>query len=492
MKAVVLLGVVGIALSPHASAVPQQRSKGAPDLTKPEAVAFATVEKEMLRLAAAAVAAKDAAGAERALRLGLDVWPGSTKLKAELERVHKLAAAGKAFPPGPPTAAAREKLVSTAAAAPDACSKALGEAALLLRPDFPERSERLVGIVKTSFPTEEALAKLEPAYFAPYFTWFSKGAAARLEAGDELLDGKWIPADRVADLDSSHSTWENPWVLADETHEVNTTLPLRTAKQILHYIGQFRRHFFSRYGHHWDLRHPGGKLPVYVTQTREELGERLRKTGMGVQQGELGYATYFLSPSPRMPIFACFEIPIGNSDIVRVPTFDFIQIKFTRELTYQLLFEYSKHGANKSRAHLEHQCWSTQAIARYLGFHKYDGLEWRLTRPQELPLPPGQGALDTPFMWCKQNRSKIPPLKWYLALDRKGFEFPSSDDIATLLGWFLIEGEGGKYAPRFYALLQDVIRIEDTPKLFEERFAGVDKAELQKEWERFLETYTLD
>ncbi len=258
----ILLWLAGTVPAPRATADPQQKPKGAPDLTKPELVAFATVEKETLSLAKAALAAKDAAAAERALRVGLDVWPGSAKLKGELERVHKLAAAGKAFPPGPPTAAAKEKLAATAAAAQAACGRALAEAALLVRSDFPERFERFVGIVKTSFPTEEALGKLEPAYFARYYTWFSKEGVAKLEAGEELLDGKWVNADRVADLDNSHSTWENPWVLSDDVHEVNTILPLRTAKQVLHYVGQFRRYFLSRLGHNWDLRHPGGKLPI--------------------------------------------------------------------------------------------------------------------------------------------------------------------------------------------------------------------------------------
>ncbi|MCI0340993.1 MAG: hypothetical protein L0216_07540 [Planctomycetales bacterium] len=492
-KALVLLWAAGTALAPHASAEPQQKSKQDPTLTKPELAAFAMVEKEMLRLSAAAMAAKDAPAAERSLRLGLDVLPGSTKLKTELERIHKLAAAGKAFPPGPPTAAAREKLASIAAEARAACGKALAEAALLVKSDFPERFERTVGIVKTSFPTEEALAKLDPAYFPLYYTWFSKEGVARLDAGGELLDGKWLDADAVAEKDRLHSEWANPWVISDEAHEVSTTLPLRTAKQFLHYIGHFRRYVLSRFGPFMDLRHPGGKLPVSLALSREELGERLRKLGTGLGASALsGCATYFCGPDNREPLYVCFDLLIGEAD-VRVPAFDYLRVHVTRELAYQILYEYSKHSGNKTRQ-VEAQFWAVHAIGRYLSFHAFDGLAWRLTRPQQLPLPPGLGALESPFAWCKAHRADLPPLKDYVALPRNQLELAVSIPvkIAPVFGWFLIEGEGGKYATKFFALAQEVFRIQDTPKLFDQCFAGVDAAGIQKEWERFVESYTLD
>jgi len=466
-------------------AAPQARARRPRALTRPELVALATVERELLAVARAAAKAGDLVVAEREVRLGLELWPEAPKLAAELARLEKLADTG-----APATASARalEALPAKREAAYAAAGTALAGAAQAVQQTHPWRAQSYWDAVRTHFPSTADLQGADLVYHAPYAAWVTREAAARLAAGDELLEEGWLDAATIEARDRAHASWSDPWVLTDGLYEVRATVPLRTARQVLAWAGRYARHILRQYGPACDLRPPAAPLVVLVTRTRTDLADRLRATDAGFGEEVLdGAAGFIRSDVGRDPVYVCLEYRASSGRVAALESFEQLRVELTRALTTQLVSECARHRASANRV-IEWQHWSFYAFARYLAFSSHGEAGWQIRRPKVLASPVGQ--TDTAFRWCRANPGKVLPLRELVRLPNDGFRDAQRLHMAGALGWFLLEGEGGKHAPRFLALLADVCHGLTTAELFERHFAGVDLAVLQAEWERFVGAIT--
>lgn len=459
---------------------------GAEELTAKELQALAKVERELLGLAGFAAKGRDIPAALIELKAGLTVWPEAPRLPAEIERFRKLA--DRAGTPKPDFAA---QLAKKREAAYAKVAAALADAALAVRETHAERFDRYVGHLTQRFPDTKALARLDLAYFAPYRSWLAKADVPRLEAGGELIDGKWRDRTEVAQLDEQHADWRAPWVLADEVHELRTTIPYRRAKQILCYVGLYRRWFLDQFAGLWDLQAPKGKLPVIVTATRREMEARMRETTGARDEGPAGAAFYLQTNGSLNPCFVSFEIVAVNGPSVTVKELDDILVPLTHELTHQICFEYSKHAYDDTRQ-VEHHFWCVEAFANHLGYYAFDGTAWRLRKPRQERSPDGSHYSEGPFYWCQANPLKVPPIADYVRIPKAQFSTVENYHIGATLSYFLIEGADGKYRGAYVKLLEAVHRVRDTADLFEKSFAGHDLAAMQKEFDAFVAAITLD
>lgn len=466
------------------------KAKPAP---KAERSALQTVERELLKLARYAARGKDLAGAAADLDLGLAANPESKNLQREAAKVgRQVEKERQSKRPRSPQESFLTKLASKRAEAHESVALALAEAALATETESPERYARYVELIQTRFKSAAALERLDLVYFAPYYAWVSRSEAALLAAGGERHEGQLLDAAAVAALDRQHATWETPWVLSDEVHEVRTTVGLRDAKRILAYVSAYRRYFLGRFGDLWDLQAPKGKLPVIVTRTQADLeAQMLRVTGgRGLGgQGIQGAAFYMQSTGSLNPCFVTYEPKEATGRTFTIERFEDLQIPLAHEVTHQLAFEYSKHAANATRQ-IQHQFWSVEAIANYMGYHSFDGTAWTLKRPSLIPM--GQGQIEGPFAHCHRHADELPELERFMGFSQAEFMTINNYHQAATLADFLLRGEGGKYRAGFVKLLQTVHRVQESPTTFADAFPGVDRAAMQREWLAFVKAIKLD
>lgn len=458
----------------------------AAQLLPAEKTALKKVEKELLELAKFAARGNDQAAAVEALRLAVAVAPESGKPQQELDKLEKKPLKGT------PKDGFAAKLATQRTEAHRAAALALADAALATEQGAPDRYQRYLALIQTRLPVQEALTKLNLAYFAPYLRWTSATEVALLERGGEVHEGQPLEPEAVAALDRRHASWSDPWVVSDEVHEVRTTMPLRTARQILAFVAAYRRHFLERFGPLWDLKAPSGKLPLIVTRTQAELRERMSAVaGSSGGQGVQGAAFYLQTNGALNPCFVTYEPCDVTGRTFQVERFEELVIPLVHEVTHQLAFEYSKHAAVATRQ-IQHHFWAVEAIANFMGYHvlEADGATWRLTRPRTIPM--GPGMIEGPFAWCVNNRGSLPPLRRFMALSHQEFMTVENYHIAATLAFFLLEGEGGKYRASFVKLLQRVHQVRDEAGSFEACFPGVDHDALQREWLAFVGELRLD
>ncbi|HBP20029.1 MAG TPA: hypothetical protein DEA08_19855 [Planctomycetes bacterium] len=459
-----------------------------PLLPKIERYALKSVEKELIALARYAARGKDLEAALEELELGLEVLPESKRLKSELKKLEKkIERASKRKRKAEPTPSLAEKLKAKRAEAHEEIALELAKAAVAAEESAPERYRRYRELVQRRFPTKAALDALDLVYFKDYYTWVSRREAKLLESGGELHEGKQLDAATVANLDRQHSTWSNPWVISDEVHEVRTTVSLRKAKQILAYVGAYRRYFLARFGDVWELKAPKGKLPVIVTETQQDLVEQTRAVAGDVaasQAGQIQGAAYYLQSTGSLnPCFVTYEPKEATGRTFKIERFEQIQIPLAHEVTHQIAFEYSKFDADATRQ-VHHHFWAVEAIANYMGYHSFDGERWTLKRTRMIPM--GQGFIEGPFAHCKNHVESLPSLERFMGLSHEEFMSVENYHVAATLAYFLLEGEQGKYRASFAKLLERIHRVKDKSDLFETCFPGVDRAKMQQEWLRFV------
>lgn len=455
------------------------------ELTAAEKTALRKVERELLDLARFAAKGNDQAAAVAALRLAIEAVPDSARPQQELEKLEKKP------PRGTPKDSFPDKLAEKRTEAHREVAMALVDAALATEEGHPARYQRYLGLIQTRFPVQEALTRLDLVYFAPYLRWTSGTEAALLERGGEVHGGELLEPDAVTALDRRHSSWSDPWVVSDEIHEVRTTMPLRVANQILHFVAAYRRHFLERFGPLWDLKPPSGKLPLIVTRTQADLRERLTAVAGGAAPGGgmQGAAFYLQTNGKLNPCFVTYEPCDVTGRTFKVQRFEELVIPLIHEVTHQLAFEYSKHDYNATRQ-IQHHFWSVEAIANFMGYHVLDDGAWRLTRPRTIPM--GLGMIEGPFAWCVNNKGSLPPLRRFMALSHQEFMTVENYHIAATLAYFLLEGEGGKYRASFAKLLEKIHEVRDEPGTFDACFPGVNHDAMQSEWLRFVAAIDLD
>ena len=472
---------------------PANRALATP-LPKVERYALKSVEQELLKLVRYAARGKDLEAAMDELELGLEVLPESKRLQSEKRKLaKKIARASKRSKKVEPKSSFLEKLAAKRVEAHEEIALELAKAAVAAEESAPERYRRYRDLVQVRFPTQAALAALDLVYFADYYSWVSKREAELLASGGEVHQGKSLDAATVARLDREHSTWSNPWVISDEVHEVRTTVSLRQAKQILAYVGAYRRYFLERFGDVWELKAPKGKLPVIVTETQRDLVEQTRAAAGGMaaaQAGQIQGAAYYLQSTGALnPCFVTYEPKEATGRTFKIERFEQLQIPLAHEVTHQIAFEYSKFDADATRQ-IHHHFWAVEAIANYMGYHSFDGKRWTLTRPRTIPM--GQGFIEGPFAHCKNHVESLPSLERFMGLSHDEFMSVENYHVAATLAYFLLEGEQGKYRAGFVDLLQRVHRIKDRDDLFQTCFPGVERGALQQEWLRFVRGIPLD
>lgn len=450
---------------------------------KKELDALNALAEELLRLSRLCSGNKAFTEARAECERGLRVFD-SPKLRDELKKLEgKKDAPPKAF---------AGRLGSERPRALEKCALLLADAASAAsKQGRAEAFERYLGAIQTDFPSERALAKLDLAWFEPYLKWVPREEARRLEAGGERLDGKWLDAAAVEALNRRHAAWDDPWVVADEVHELHTTLPLRSARRLLAYVAAFRAFFLREFAGAWDLRPPSGKLPVIVTESQQAQREQMKKRAgnIALPSAVPGAAYYMQTNSPLNPCFVTLEPTDAAGRMWKMRLEDVLR-PLTHELTHQIAFEYCKHDYDRTRL-VRHQFWAVEGLATYMQAHVYEKGAWRLRRPRMIPLPGGV-AEQGPFTLCVENRDRLPPLAQFMALSQAQLMTLENYSIAATLANFFLQGEEGRYRAPFVRLLERVHKVRDTETVFAECFEGVDLRTLEAQFRKFVGQITLE
>lgn len=353
-----------------------------------------------------------------------------------------------------------------------------------------EASERHLRAIQQDFPSEKAFAKLDLAWFDPYLRWLPREEAKKLERGLEQVDGKWLEAPAVEALNRKHATWDDSWVVSDGVHELHTTLPLRTARRLLSYVGAYRAFFLREFAGGWDLRPPSGMLPVFVTETQQAFREQMKKRAGNVPLPAVPGAAYYMQTnSPLNPCFVTLE-PSDAAGQVWKTGLENVVRPLTHELTHQIAFEYSKHDYDRTRL-IRHQFWAVEGIATFMQAHAYEKGAWRLRRPRAIPLN-AELAEQGPFTLCVENVDRLPPLSRFLSLTQAEIMTLENYSIAATLANFFLRGEEGAYRAGFVRLLERVHKVRDTETLFAECFEGAELKALDEQFRKFVRQIRLE
>jgi hypothetical protein len=375
-------------------------------------------------------------------------------------------------------------------------TKALAKCAEYLAPAAAayakaDRSDELATLLQLlraqGVPIDDLVRKLDVVMYEPYLDWRSKAAVAKLDQGWEYVDGAWCDPEKVAAMDAAHATWATHWVFADEVHEIRTTMPRRTAKQVLAHVGAYRRFVLDYFTGEWDLQTPGVKLPVILTRTRAELEARVSEIPGAPPAPPRAAAFYLSGPDKGNPFFVSFE---ANTDGGAAATLDFrgLQATFEHELGHQIAYEYSKHAAGDIDD--GDFLWVIEGVAEFLpNYDLVDGV-WTLKHPRSIPC--GGGELESAFGWAHTHADELPPLASFLALKHDEFLTARNYHVAAALACYLLEGKDREYRPRFIQLAEAVHRTRATRVDFATCFQGIDLAALGEEFKEFCRGLVLD
>ena len=482
-RLLLLLAFTAAALATPAAGAPDP-ARTAEALAKQETVARTKAGDEMASLAHFCATTYSYDDARKAWAKALAFAPGNKLFRSELDKLKS------------------KKSTPTKSAAPaiaERRKKGLVKCADLMGPVVnsylaAERTDDLARIVALmraqELPVEATLAKHEIVFFEPYLDWRTKKDVARLTDGGEYVDGAWLPKEKVEELNAAHAQWSDPWVLADDVHEVRTTLPLRTARRVLAHVGAFRRFFLGYFTGEWDLAVPAVKLPVLVTATRAEMEERSNDFGAGSAGGlpPTMAAFYLAGPGDGNPCFVSFEMPGPKGAGVKV-NFGGLRWAFEHEIGHQIAFEFSKHAADRDRQSRIH-AWAVEGLAEFLPH--YDLVEGAWVRRQPKLISMGPGFIEGAFAWCRDNVGAIPPLDKFMALSYEEYLTSDNYHIGAVLAAFLLEGKDRAYRQSFVKLLEAVHQSRADESTFAACFEGVDVAALDAEFREFCRGIELD
>ncbi len=439
----------------------------AADLAKREKAVLGKVGAATRRFAKLLTERKEYASAPEELRGFLFLDPEDAATRQQLLQLVKK---GRATDAGTdvtiPRRAAREE-----------CTKALLDfAAECERGNDLERLWRAwtsAVVVYGAKPPEGAL------WFAPYCVWVRKEDKARLDAGGEFVDGKWLDAAEVAALDARHKTSKGEWVLEDEVHVVRTSEPLRAARQVLCHAGAFRRFLLAFFAGSFDLRPPRGKLPILFSGTQEEMQAQLRKDpGRGGEDPGNAAALYLWSNQPLNACLVTLEPKMASTGKAVRMSFDEITFTLRHELAHQIAFEYSRYADPVPKRLPEH-CWVVEGMAEFLSFHALEPSGWRL-----VPDHRESGSL----VYCAENIDRMPKLTDLFATSQDGFNSIMHYAFASGVYHFFWDAEGGKHRESIARLTELVHQSKGTSGSFKECFKGADPASFQPGWEAFART----
>jgi hypothetical protein len=378
----------------------------------------------------------------------------------------------------------------------DKRTKALAKCVELIAPaaaayaqaDRGEDLARLATLMRAEgLPADAALAKLDVVRFEPYLDWRRKKDVEKLAAGWEFVDGAWADPKKVATMNAAHASWEGPWTISDDVHELQTTQPLRTARQALARVAAFRRFFLEYFAGEWDLKTPTVKLPVVLCGTRAELEERARTSGGGAVPTH-ATAFYQNGTGAGHPCFVSFEVHASDETLMKL---DFAGLRrpLQHEIAHQIAFEYGKHAATPDRLATE-DVWAVEGVAEFLAnFDVVDGV-WAMTKKRTVPF--GKETMDTAFAWTRANAAKLPPLEQLIGLSHAEFGAVENYRVAATLALYLLEGKDRAYRGRFLKLLETVHQAKEDKGTFAACFEGVDVKALDAEFRAYVRTIPVD
>lgn len=332
--------------------------------------------------------------------------------------------------------------------------------------------------------------KLDIAFFEPYLEWHSKKDIDLLQAGSEYVDGAWIDAAKLAEMNAAHADWANPWIAADDATEVRTTISLRVARQTLAHASATRRVFLRYFAGEWDLVPPAAKLRINVMATRGDLDARLHiESPMAQPAAHDAVAWYADTPQAGNPCFVCFEALDPRDKSIKLD-FNGIRWSLAHEVAHQVAFEYSKHAKGQGR--LTHAAaWAIEGLAEFAPYlDSVDG-ECVVTRPNGIPWRGHD--VDSAFNWCRTNEGKIPPLEELIKMPRSTFlKGEDNGRIAATLAWYLLEADGRGHRRGFVKYLERVHQDRDEADTFTECMGTVDLRVLDGDFRKFVRSIRMD
>jgi hypothetical protein len=426
------------------------------DLSASEKKAITKISEEILKLAEYCAMKRNFTEARGQLTLGLGFDPDAAKL---LEARKKYADQADK----PPRDFLKTFAVERGRRYAD-CAKAV--AALVKDCDKAgdlDKFELWIDRLATVFPDENSLKSTQAVYFEPYRKWYRKVDHDKLAAGGEQIDGKWLDKKAIDKLDQQHATWNDPWKLSDEIHEIQTNAPYRKAKQLMIHVSSFRSFFLKKFSTDWDLRAPtSGKLEVICTVTQKEFEARIKADGYekGERENFAGVYMHGHGGKPG-PLYVTFE-PKLESGENRVTEIDDVLDTLQHELTHQIAFEYSRHAAVAKEGE-EYQHWAPEGIAEYMRYYKLGRTGWHLTHPKH-----------SAFEFSKIHEELPQELDGFFRLGRSAYR-ADYYQVGAAIAHFLHDGEGGRYRKHFIKLEEMVHQGKATAGTFAECFPDMER-----------------
>jgi hypothetical protein len=377
-------------------------------------------------------------------------------------------------------------------------TKAQSKAAEVLSPvvdDYAtaDRSDdlaRLVALMRTHrVPVDALIKKYDLVFFEPYYDWRRKKDVERLDAGWELVDGAWCDPKSVDALDATHKDWKNPWRIADEVHELRTTMPLRTARRVLATVASFRGFLLDYLSGEIDLRQPSMKLPIVLTETRDEMDQRMREAGDNGSAPSQAAAFYLASSRPGSPCFVSFEMKGVGGTLTKVDMKG-LRYGLLHEVTHQILFEFMKFGADNSRP-TEQYPWVEEGLAEFFPNYVLSDGVWVLKYARKVPMAKDSYA-EGGFGWCHDHAGNLPPLKEFVDLSRSEMNNVNNYHMACALAAYLLEGKDRAYRPAMCNLATLVHQAREKSDSFESCFKGTDIDALDAEFKAFCRDIKVD
>jgi hypothetical protein len=444
-------------------------------LARKEAAARKRVATDLFKLARFGSSGRAYSDACAELRRALVFHPGYKAATRELKRI--------ADHEDRMRASFRKRYESRRTGVYRSSAKRLAKVALLIhQKGHALRYESLARLCALHFGRDAVVKHFRAVWFKPYLTWVHPAEARKLEAGEERIDGRWLKRAEVQKLNEQHGTWENPWKLSDDVHELTTTVPLRSARHLLGHVAAFREFLLGELSG-WDLRPPEGKLPVIVTRTQAEMQAQMNKATGGAAGRSQGAAFYLQSNTSLNPCFVTLEPRDATGQTFEVKV-DEIHLPLQHEITHQIAFEYSKYDYDRSRTN-HHQFWCVEALANYFEYFEIgDKGDWRLTRRKLIRM--GGGYTEGAFAHCKANLARLPTLERLFGMSHREFSTVENYHLSAAVAYFFFEGAGGRYRRPFLRLLETVHKVKETGDTFDRLFKDVDRKKLQAEFEAFV------
>jgi hypothetical protein len=348
--------------------------------------------------------------------------------------------------------------------------------------DLSDDLARVVALMKSqAMPVDALVKKFDLVWYQPYCDWRRKKDVERFAAGSEIVDDAWCDKAKVAQLDAEHTSWPRRWQIADEAHQVETTLPVHTARTVLMIAGSYRRFVLGYLGGEIDLRPARPKLPIILTATRAELEARMHDYQGSEKMPREAAAFYLAGSGVGNPCFVTFELlerSTGKSYNVDLAG---LRHALLHEETHQILFEYLKH-ATDPRAQPTVDPWVQEGVAEFLpNFVSVEGT-WTLAYPRTYAAFQGDSFVAAGFGWCHDHVNELKPAADFITYDDA--RMSSGEAYLQAHGFvaYLFEGKERAYRAGICKLVELSHEAKAKSDSFAACFPGVDLNALDAEF----------